>query len=269
MAFKTRITEMLGIEHPIVQGPFGGGLSSPALAAIVSNAGGLGSYGAQGMRPDRIGAVVDEIRALTPAPFAVNLWVSTADARAEDISRADFDAAVAVLAPFYEELGVAQPPFPPKADPAFEDQAAALIEARPPVFSFIFGVPAAAILEQCRTLGIRTVGTATTVAEAQALDVAGVDAIVATGAEAGGHRPSFLRSAEASLTGTLALVPQVVDAVRAPVIAAGDEAESTHLAGSVPTPSRWAPPSSPATNRTRTPRTGTRCAAPRPARRRC
>ena len=101
--------------------------------------------------------------------------------------------------------GIEPPPFPPAADPVFEDQVAALLEARPPIFSFIFGVPAPAILDRCRSLGIRTIGTATTVDEARALDAAGVDAIVATGAEAGGHRPSFLRSAEASLMGTLAL----------------------------------------------------------------
>ena len=102
---------------------------------------------------------------------------------------------------------------------------AALIEARPPIFSFIFGVPAPAILDRCRSLGIRTVGTATTVDEARALDAAGVDAIVATGLEAGGHRPSFLRSAEASLMGTVALVPQAADAVRVPIIAAGGIAD--------------------------------------------
>jgi nitronate monooxygenase len=217
----TAFTRRFDLRYPIVQGPFGGGLSSPRLAATVSNAGGLGSYGAQGMAPDRIGAVVGEIRALTSAPFAVNLWVSTADARAEDIGRQDYDAAVDVLKPFFAELGTAPPPFPPASDPVFEEQAAALIEARPPVFSFIFGVPSPAILDRCRSAGIRTIGTATTVDEVRALDAAGVDAIVATGAEAGGHRPSFLRSAETSLMGTMALVPQAVDAVRSPIVAAG------------------------------------------------
>jgi len=110
---------------------------------------------------------------------------------------------------------------------------AALLEARPPIFSFIFGVPAPSILDRCRALGIRTIGTATTVEEVRAIDAAGVDAIVATGFEAGGHRPSFLRSAEASLTGTLALVPQAADAVRTPIIAAGGIAEGRGLAAAL------------------------------------
>jgi nitronate monooxygenase len=226
----TAATRTLGLRFPIVQGPFGGGLSSPRLAATVSNAGGLGSYGAQGMTPDGIRAIVADIRALTTAPFAMNLWVSTADARPADIPRGDYDGAIAVLSPIYAELGVAPPPFPLNDDPAFAEQLEALLEARPPVFSFVFGVPSPEILDRCRTLGIKTIGAATTVEEARALDGAGVDAIVATGSEAGGHRPSFLRTAEASLTTTLSLVPQVADAVRAPIVAAGGIADGRGVA---------------------------------------
>ncbi|MGH6930404.1 MAG: NAD(P)H-dependent flavin oxidoreductase, partial [Dongiaceae bacterium] len=103
----------------------------------------------------------------------------------------------------------------------FDQQIEALLEARPPVFSFVFGIPAPAILEACRARGIVTLGAATSIAEAQALDDAGVDLIVATGFEAGGHRPSFIARAEDSLMGTFALTQLVAARVKAPVIAAG------------------------------------------------
>src|SRR5690606_35097904 len=102
----------------------------------------------------------------------------------------------------------------------------AIFEARPAVFSFVYGIPSQSILEKCRQLGIITVGAATTVDEAVALQQAGVDAIVATGFEAGGHRVSFLQSAEDSLTGTFSLIPLVADAVNIPIIAAGGIADA-------------------------------------------
>jgi nitronate monooxygenase len=224
-------THKFGVRFPIVQGPFGGGLSSPRLAATVSNAGGLGSYGAQGMTASRIADVISNIRAQTTAPFAINLWVSNDDPGALDVSAEQLATAAAPLAPFFEELGVTAPPRL-NPWPRFDDQIEAIFDARPPIFSFIFGVPSAAILDQCRSLGIGIVGTATTVDEAIALADAGVDAIVASGFEAGGHRASFLRAAEASLTGTLALVPQVVDAVNVPVVAAGGIADGRGMAAS-------------------------------------
>jgi nitronate monooxygenase len=149
-----------------------------------------------------------------------------------DVSSAEarFLEALSPLEPLFEELGVAPPMLTPAAPHNFEAQAEALLEAAPPVFSFVFGVPNESILERCRQRGIVTAGTATTVEEAVALDQAGVDVIVATGFEAGGHRVSFLRSAESSLMGTLSLVPQVVDSVRAPVIAAGGIADGRGVA---------------------------------------
>ena len=108
----------------------------------------------------------------------------------------------------------------------FEDQARVLLDAKVPVFSFIFGIPPKEILDECRAKRIVTIGTATTPEEAAALQEAGVDAIVASGFEAGGHRGSFLRAAEDSLTGTLSLVPQIADMVNVPVIAAGGIADA-------------------------------------------
>src|SRR5215212_10711337 len=123
------------------------------------------------------------------------------------------------------ELGVLRPTYRPYSPIRFEDQARVLLESNVPVFSFIFGIPPREILEDCRAKGIITVGTATTPEEASALEQAGVDAIVASGFEGGGHRGSFLRPAEDSLTGTISLVPRVVDLVSVPVIAAGGIAD--------------------------------------------
>jgi nitronate monooxygenase len=177
------------------------------------------------LAPDRIGEVVAQFRAQTDQPFALNLWVSDHDPGGLDLSAVVFDRAYALFEPWFRELGLDRPVMPERYHPSFAQQVEALLEARPPVFSFVFGVPEARILEACRRRGIVTIGNATTIAEAQALDAAGVDLIVATGAEAGGHRPSFLQRAEDSLTGTFALVPMVVDRVGVPVIAAGGIAD--------------------------------------------
>ena len=117
--------------------------------------------------------------------------------------------------------------------PSFDEQWDAVLEARPAVASFVFGVPSANVVESARARGIRLVGTATSVDEAIALDASGVDAIVATGLEAGGHRVSFLRQPEQSLVGSMSLIPQVVDAVSVPVIAAGGIADRRGVAAAM------------------------------------
>ncbi len=220
-ADQTEAVRRLGIRHPIIQGPFGGGLSTARLAATVSNLGGLGSYGAYSLPPEGILDAARAIRALTSAPFALNLWVSDHDAGGLDLSDAEFERVSRIFAPYFRELGVALPARPERFSHRFDDQVAALLEANPPVFSFVFGVPSPAILSECRQRGIVTIGAATTIAEARVLEEAGVDLLVATGSDAGGHRPSFLKSAEDSLTGTFSLVPLIADRVKVPVIAAG------------------------------------------------
>lgn len=217
----TQALQLFGIELPVVQGPFGGGLSSPALAAGVTNRGGLGSYGAHVLAPDQIGPIAAQIRALTSGPFALNLWIPAAATSAEAEDAAAFERAWQHFEPWFQELGVARPERPTRYLPPYEAQVDALIEARPAVFSFVFGVPGKKVLDACRARGTVTLGAATSIAEAQALEAAGVDAIVATGFEAGGHRPSFLAPAEESLMGTFALVQLVAPRVRIPVIAAG------------------------------------------------
>ena len=229
----TPFTRRLGLRYPIVQGPFGGGFSSARLTTTVSNAGGLGSFGAQGQPPERMGEIVSDIRKLTTAPFAVNLWVSTEDDAATTMSREHYEAALRPLVPLFEELGVSPPAYPFAAWPSFADQVAALIAARPPVISFIFGIPSAEILATCRAQRIVTMGVVTTPQEARAVEEAGLDVVVASGFEAGGHRASFMRPAESSLTGTFALVPQVVDAVKIPVVAAGGIADARGVAAAL------------------------------------
>lgn len=224
------LLQKLGIRHPIVQGPFGGGLSSVELASVVSNSGGLGSYGAHERSPREIERVVAELRARTASPFNLNLWVSRQDSPTQPPSTATLEAVRDRFAPLYARLNLALPPLEETtahtATFTFEQQVEAILALKPAVFSFVFGIPDVAILRECRRRGIVTLGAATTTEEARALEAAGVDAIVATGLEAGGHRPSFLRRAEDSLEGTLSLVPRIVDAVNVPVIAAGGIADA-------------------------------------------
>lgn len=211
------LLQRLGIERPIVQAPMAGGPVTPELAAAVSNAGGMGSLGCAYLGADEIEARVARLRALTARPFAINLFI-----RADE---ADDDAAAARVAPllagFRRELGLPDAAAPARATASFEAQLEAVLRARPRVFSFTFGVPAREVLEALRARDILVVGTATTVDEAEALAVLGVDALCAQGAEAGGHRGTFLGAVDDALVGTLALVPQIVARVRVPVIAAG------------------------------------------------
>lgn len=223
---RNRLTTSLGIEYPIIQGPLGG-FHSQRLTAAVSNFGGLGSFGALNLTPEAIHDVIGEIRSLTAKPFAMNLWVSQEDDGARQSDEGAFNRSLAPIARHLAELGVPLPSYKPYSPATrFKDQARALIDAKVPVFSFIFGIPPKEILQECWAKNIVTIGAATTPEEAVALEEAGVDAIAASGFEAGGHRGSFLRAAEDSLTGTLSLVPQVVDAVKVPVIAAGGIADA-------------------------------------------
>ena len=220
---KNPLTEALGIEYPIVQGPFGGGLSSTKLTSIVSNAGGLGSYGAESSSGNEIKKLVAEIKSLTSKPFAVNLWIPKETV--PPLSDAEYEDSIARIDNYRSDVAIERPRRPKKFGQVFEEQLDALLAARPPVFSFVYGVPDNEVLRTCRRLGIRTIGTATTPDEAQILDGAGVDAIVASGFEAGGHKGSFLLPPEECLIGTFALVPQIADRVGTPVIAAGGIAD--------------------------------------------
>ncbi|MCU1439326.1 MAG: 2-nitropropane dioxygenase [Rhodoglobus sp.] len=226
----TTATRLFGIDLPIVLGPFGG-LSSVRLAATVSNAGGLGSYGLYGYDAQRIRSTAAELAAATDRPIALNIWLPLGD----DIqpSQREFDGYLENLRPYFEQLDLPLPERPEQYLPSFDEQFDAVLEARPAVLSTVFGVPSSEVIDASHDRGILVIGTATTVDEAKSLDAAGVDAIVASGMEAGGHRTSFLRPAEDSLIGTMALVPQVVDAVSVPVIAAGGIADGRGVAAAL------------------------------------
>ena len=222
---RNRVTEKLGINYPIVQGPLGG-LSSQKLTAAVSNFGGLGSFGALNLSPEEIKNVISQVRSLTSKPFAVNLWVSMEDDEARTSDEAAFNRSLRPLAIYFEQLNAPRPDYKPYSPIKFEDQVRVLLDENVTVFSFIFGIPPKEILDECRAKGIVTIGTATIPDEAVALQNAGVDVIVGSGFEAGGHRGSFLRAAEDSVTGTLSLIPRIVDVVDVPVIAAGGIADA-------------------------------------------
>ncbi|MPV48686.1 DUF561 domain-containing protein [Pseudactinotalea sp. HY160] len=218
---------LLGIDHPVVLAPFGG-LSSIELTAAVSELGGLGSYGLYGYSPARIAETCEALHAATDRPFALNLWLPTGDEVRP--GQGELDAVHAALAPFFAEVDAPVPPEPAAFLPEFTEQAEAALAAGPAVLSLVYGVPPAWLIERAHASGTVVIGTATTVAEAVALEAGGVDAVVATGSEAAGHRTSFLGRPEDSLVGTFALVPQVVDAVAIPVLAAGGIADRRGVA---------------------------------------
>jgi len=233
MWYRTKATELLGIDYPITQGPFGGNLSSIQLVATVSNAGGLGGYGAYTLTPPEIVDVDQQIKEATGKPYNINLWVSDTDTIDGSVSDEQFKQAQTLFKPYFDELGIGLPEKPAPFKSRFENQVEVILYQRPPVFSFVFGIPAADILEQCHRSGIVTIGAATTPDEAIALESAGVDMVIASGFEAGGHRPSFLASSESSTTGTFVLLQLIREKVKIPVIAAGGIANGKGVAAAL------------------------------------
>jgi nitronate monooxygenase len=215
---STLFASRLGIEHPLIQAPMAGA-TSPALVAAVSNAGALGSLGAGYLEPQAILDQAAQIRALGDRPYAIGLFVLPdefdADMTAVAKAREQLDALMA-----REGLEV-RTSLPARWAPRFSEQFAALCEARPAVASFAFGVISPAQMRELRRRDICVIGTATTVVEARAWADAGADAVSMQGAEAGGHRGSFLHAAEDAMIGLFALLPLAARALQIPVIAAG------------------------------------------------
>jgi len=208
---------LFNIQHPILQAPMAGA-STPELVCAVSNAGGLGALGAAALPPDRLRADIRAIRQQTDRPFNVNLFAPAS--QVADIHARPGPRAMALIREYSEALGVAPPAelHSPFADPAA--QLEVLLEEKVPVISFHFGVEAEHV-RAIHAAGLKVICSATTIEEAVALEALGVDAVIAQGSEAGGHRGTFQGDYRDALIGTLALVPQVVDAVSVPVIAAG------------------------------------------------
>jgi nitronate monooxygenase len=221
------LQELIGIELPIIQAPMAG-VQGSALAIAVSNAGGLGSLPCATLSVDAMRQELSAIRAATHRPFNVNFFCHSQpalDAQREAAWRA-------TLRPYFEEFGidVASVPSGPGRLPFSAAAADLLAEFRPAVVSFHFGLPSAELLARVRSWGAKILSSATTVDEARWLEAHGVDAVIAQGLEAGGHRGMFLSNDLNTQIGTMALVPQIVNAVNIPVIAAGGIADANGVA---------------------------------------
>ena len=216
---RNTIAQLLGTELPLIQAPMAGAQGS-AMAIAVSNAGALGSLPCAMLAPDAIRAEIEAIRqAIGSKPYNVNFFchhVPVPDAGREAAWRK-------ALAPYYAEFGIDAANIPAGAGRnPFSDAGADVLEAfRPPVVSFHFGLPSEDLLARVRGWGAKVLSSATTVEEAQWLAARGVDAVIAQGLEAGGHRGHFLSHDLSRQVGTFALLPQVLKAVKVPVIAAG------------------------------------------------
>ena len=212
----TRITKILQIDLPIIQAPMAG-VSTPSLVAAVSNAGGLGSLALGYQQPEAMRAAICATRLLTDKPFAANLFIPEPHAASPRQIKRMQTLLQAVCPRIIREFTPVSPPF----IPAFDAQLQIIIEEKVPVLSFTFGCLSDSWIRKLKQHRILLIGTATTAAEAILLEQKGIDIIVAQGMEAGGHRGSFLKSTTDSLLGNFALIPQIVDQVRVPVVAAG------------------------------------------------
>ena len=241
MLNSSSLITRLHITQPIIQGPMTGS-DTPALAAAVSGAGGLGMLGCGMRSPTAMAEAAAEVRRHTSQPFGMNLFVQATPSPDE----ATVHAALQRLAPLYAEFGLT-PTVPAQWCEDFEAQFEALLTARPAVASFTFGILTAAQVARLQAVGSYVIGTATTLAEAQAWAAVGADAVCASGMEAGGHRGTFLTPTQpgatgaapsladfaASMVGTLPLVAQCVQALSIPVIAAGGIMDGRGIAGSL------------------------------------
>ncbi len=220
--FNNEITKLLRIDYPIIQAPMAGGVTTSHLVAEVSNSGGLGMIGAGYMNPAQIRDQIKEIKQLTSNNFGINLFVPNEFNSTND----EIYSAEQLLKPMKEQLNILAGDTPeiPNSNnliEAFNEQINVILEEAVPVVSFTFGIPSKEVMEELKQKNIILIGTATTVEEAIEIEKSGMDIVVVQGSEAGGHRGNFIQGYQESLVGLMSLIPQVVDHVSIPVIAAG------------------------------------------------
>jgi len=234
MMLKNEITELLKVEYPIIQAPMAGGVTTSKLVAEVSNSGGLGMIGAGYLTPDQLREQVREIKESTTNPFGVNLFVPNEFKVTEN----EIKSANQFLNPIRQQLNLhlkdnfELPNFNYVFETFFE-QIKVVIEEKVPICSFTFGIPSSEVIAELKQSNIILMGTATTIEEAVENEKVGMDIVVVQGSEAGGHRGSFIDGNQESLVGLMSLIPQVVDNVRIPVVAAGGIMDGRGLMASI------------------------------------
>ncbi|HUO61165.1 MAG TPA: nitronate monooxygenase [Candidatus Acidoferrales bacterium] len=227
---RTALTDALRISNPIIQAPMAGGGDTVELVAAVSNSGGVGSIGAAYLKPEQIVERGKQVRAATPQIFGINLF---APLDATTPSTQNVQRAVSRLSKYYKELGIEPPTEVSTQQFDFNDQLAACFESGAGVFSFTFGIIPKPAVQQVKRRGIFLMGTATTVEEAIALENLGVDAVIAQGCEAGGHRGTFMGPFEAGMVGGMCLIPQTCSQVGIPVVASGGIMDGRGIAAAI------------------------------------
>ncbi len=213
---RTVLMDRLAVDHPIIVAPMGGA-TTVDLVVAASEAGALGFLASAYLTPEQIREESRQLKARTSCPFGNNLFASLPPPE----EPANPQAALEHMSRFNAELQLPSPTLPVFTGNRFEEKLQAVLDGGASVFSFTFGIPSSEAMQALKACGVYVMGTATTVDEAIALERAGVDAVVAQGSEAGAHRGTFDGPFEAAMIGTMALVPQVVDAVKVPVVASG------------------------------------------------
>lgn len=231
---RNDLTRFLKINLPIIQAPMAGGVTTSKLVAEVSNSGALGMIGAGFMTPAQMREQIREIKKLTSHPFGINLFVPNEFKVTEN----EVTSAIQLLKPIRQQLSLKEevnleiPNFNDVIE-TFNEQIKVVIEEKVPICSFTFGIPSREVISDLKQSNTILIGTATTVKEAIESENAGMDVVVVQGSEAGGHRGSFIEGEQESLVGLMSLIPQVVDTISIPVVAAGGIMDARGLLASI------------------------------------